>query len=62
MSGETPEVLGMRPEAEGWMPKFGGGHQEVDRIMDEVEAIYNSQPGEVRRTREAERRSPSPSG
>ena len=38
----------MRAEAEGWMPKFGGGHQEVDRIMDELEAIYNSQPTEVR--------------
>mmetsp|Transcript_2434 Transcript_2434/g.7785 ORF Transcript_2434/g.7785 Transcript_2434/m.7785 type:complete len:263 (+) Transcript_2434:12-800(+) len=35
-----------RPEAEGWMSRLGGGHQEVDRIMDELESIYNSQPTE----------------
>ena len=37
---------GVRPEAAGWVPRLGGGHQEVDRILDELEQIYASQPNE----------------
>eukprot|EP00310_Coccolithus_braarudii_P005941 CAMPEP_0183382406 /NCGR_PEP_ID=MMETSP0164_2-20130417/126929_1 /TAXON_ID=221442 /ORGANISM="Coccolithus pelagicus ssp braarudi, Strain PLY182g" /LENGTH=242 /DNA_ID=CAMNT_0025560027 /DNA_START=35 /DNA_END=763 /DNA_ORIENTATION=- len=32
--------------SESLLTKLAAGHQEVDRIMDEVEAIYHSQPTE----------------